>query len=382
MKRLEIVIQKVRVSLMNKVLILFSFSLFASCRCSLNNSLSNYSKCGDFHNGLAYVIDKDGKMGFISKKGDLVIPCDYLPRIYEGYNNFCDGYCVITNGINKTGVIDTLGRQVLPLKYKFVSNVRNNNIRGVIDSNNVASYVKEDGTFLFGTNLKLPRDFSYGRACYLESKHWGFIDVKGNVVIPCVYDKCSTFSCGYSLCSIKDTSYFIDVMNNRFKLPYNHKAHNFSDGYAIFECNGKIGAYNTKLEVVVPSIYDKLGMYPNYYVANIGSKYLIINKGDTVWNSSKYRIQLFSTCGYHVISDSLKTIGVIDSTGSVILSDKYDRIDYFVNGYAVVQKGGKQGLVNKKLEVVIPCKYKVCHNMSEGYVLTYRKKKFKYIKVK
>lgn len=352
---------------------------------SLNKNLLNYVDCGDFHNGLAYVIDTCGKIGYINKKGKLIIPCVYLQRTYKCMNDFSDGFCVVSQGKNKFGVIDTLGNFILPLKYKYVSEIMGDNIYRVIDSNNVASYINKEGVKTF----EKVHDYTYignfhdRLACVIDKYNKkGFINQNGELVIPCIYDDCHSFSCGYSLCTIKDTVYYIDTLNNRVRLPENQRGHDFINGYAVFEWKGKCGAYNRNFEVVVPPIYDKLNMFSSFYIATKRLKQIIVNNGETVWKSTRYKISPNSSNGHFIISNRGRCVGVVDSTGTSIMNDQFDEIDCFVNDYAVVRKDGKMGLVNMNLELVIPCEYDECAACYEGYVLTKKGNAFKYIWIK
>lgn len=375
---------KMKKQTMNKLTLFFLVAYLSlsclSCQRSLNRYLC-YEDLGDFHCGLAYAIDSSGKMGFINKRGTLAIPCVYIPRVYDFQNDFSDGECVVSKGVNRIGVIDTSGNSIIPLKYRLVSDDASENIRGVMDTNRIVSYYKKE-VCLFSIKGMYPRNFHYGMAYYRDPKGCGFINSHGDVTIPCIYDDCKPFSCGYSLCTLNNISFYIDILNNRYELPKSHKGYDFRNGFAIFECNKKFGAYNIKFDIVIPPIYDNLTMYSNYYIATSGENSKIVRKDKIVWESSTLKIDPYSNEGYFIISDSIRSRGVVDSIGHSIMSDKYDKIYEFHNGFAIVEKKGKQGLVNNKLKLIVPCKFDVCHNVSEGYVLTKRRNKFKYIRIK
>ena len=71
---------------------------------------NNYHKAWVFSEGLAAVM-KEGKIGFINAKNEVVIPFqfDYTDkcRMYDFGYLFHDGYCIMTNKDGDLGLIDT-----------------------------------------------------------------------------------------------------------------------------------------------------------------------------------------------------------------------------------------------------------------------------------
>lgn len=117
-------------------------------------SEGGYSDLYPFHEGLAAVKNQKGKIGFIDKTGQLVIPCDYDERAY-----FCDGLCGVKKD-GKWGYIDQAGNAVIPFMY--------DNAYG--SGNGLASVVKD------------------GKC--------GLVDYKNNIVVPLEYDDISSYEDG------------------------------------------------------------------------------------------------------------------------------------------------------------------------------------------
>ncbi len=66
-----------------------------------------------FHDGRSLYYTADGKWGYMDTKGDIVIPC-----IYDAAEPFDDGLAWVRKG-EKEGIIDTAGKEIIPLgKYK------------------------------------------------------------------------------------------------------------------------------------------------------------------------------------------------------------------------------------------------------------------------
>ena len=149
---------------------------------------NNYEKAWVFSEGLAAVV-KDGKIGFINKSNELVIPFqfDYSSSRWgdTGYL-FHDGYCIMTSKDGKFGLIDISGNWVVEPEYDELWNahktgnriVVNDGKHGVLDScGNVvypAEYfcidIWEDGFVLTKDGRKWQEDY------------------EGNIVNPFVID--------------------------------------------------------------------------------------------------------------------------------------------------------------------------------------------------
>lgn len=71
-----------------------------------------WKEVGDYHEGLAWVVDNNGKCGYIDKTGRLVIPCQW-----KGAGNFFDGLAAVEDANGKYGFIDKTGKLVIPCKW-------------------------------------------------------------------------------------------------------------------------------------------------------------------------------------------------------------------------------------------------------------------------
>ena len=60
--------------------------------------------------------------------------------------------------------------------------------------------------------------------------------------------------------------------------------------------------------------------------------------------------------------------GFSDADKNVLLTPKYDEVQWFSEGYAAVKVGSKWGYINKAGKLVIPAKYTVAKSFRKGYV--------------
>ena len=150
---------------------------------------NNYSNAWVFSEGLAAVV-RNGKIGFINAKNEIVIPFKYC--YFDKYNAYDFGYlfhndcCVITNEKGKFGLINKKGEWILNPIYDKILPLHENGYRlvvnkekyGVIDSNN---------------NIVYPAEYDYidivsnGFVLAKEGKMWQ-IDFSGKVTKPFMYE--------------------------------------------------------------------------------------------------------------------------------------------------------------------------------------------------
>ena len=118
-------------------------------------NLYSYQSIGRFKNGFMWV-QRYGKYGFLNSRFHLRIPCIYDEVFHFHTNGFARAKL---NG--KWGLIDAQGQVVLPFQYDFINGYQ--------------------GDFA-QVSLVPP---IYPNA---PKKH-GFINLKGELVVPCIYDK-------------------------------------------------------------------------------------------------------------------------------------------------------------------------------------------------
>lgn len=105
---------------------------------------AQYKKAWVFSDGLAAVVNESGKIGFVNKDNQVVIPFRYDYRTeYPIDYLFHNGYCVMTDERGACGVIDKEDNWVMEPKYDCIWNLYFNKYRivkegekyGMIDEN-------------------------------------------------------------------------------------------------------------------------------------------------------------------------------------------------------------------------------------------------------
>lgn len=181
----------------------------------------------------------------------------------------------------------------------------------------------------------------------IEDDKIGYIDQKGKLRIKAEFERCSS-------------NFDYDFCTEDF----------YAGELAIIKLNSKFGLINQKGEIVLEPTFDVLEwtVEPHNFIAKKGNKYGVINsKGETIlpfiFDSRYFLIQ------NEIFHNSIdgQNYYYNPKTGKKTKSE-YDYSTPFTFKYSVVQKNGKYGLINKKLETVIKPKYDKLGNYRNGLI--------------
>ena len=231
-----------------------------------------------------------------------------LPFDYSFMDDFHEGYACIVNLRQKLGFLDDTGGLAIPFEYS-------------------AKPVNSKGLPL-SVNCVRPTKFMGGMAGVCKDDKCGFIDTKGHIVIPFVYD---------------------DVQN-------------FKDGIASVKKGEKWGAINQANEIIIPFEYDRHFLFCEGLAAVYkNAKFGYIDKSGKMILQTEYPFNL----SFGNFSEGLAAIkqndmfGYIDETASVKISFEldYDAVGQFQNSFAFVQKNGKYGIISKEGNLIVPVEY-------------------------
>ena len=150
---------------------------------------NNYSKAWVFSEGLAAVM-KDGKIGFINAKNEVIIPFqfDYSDecRMYDFGYLFHNGYCIMTNTDGDLGLIDKSGNWVIEPSYDEIWAPHTRGYRVVVKDS-------KHGVLDSSGNVIYPAEYGYvdvlsdGFTLTKGGRKWQ-VDFDGNIVQPFMFD--------------------------------------------------------------------------------------------------------------------------------------------------------------------------------------------------
>jgi len=312
-----------------------------------------YEDADLFKDGLARV-KKDGRYGYIDKTGKEVIPI-----IYYNIGSFSEGLAWIKMGDkynpDKYGYIDKTGKEVIPPIYSYASDfedgvaiVRKDSFYGLIDKkgNEISLFYNEIYPFSEG----IARVVEYRG--FERRKIFGYIDNKGNEIVPPIYDMAEDFKEGFA------RVYAYDEKGNGF--------------YGFIDKTGK---------EVIPLIYNEAGDF-NEGLARVGKHlyrsqyaYGFVDKtGKEVIPLTYQQVGDFKE-GVAWVSNGNKR-GLIDKTGNIILPLEYRQIREFSEGLAAVEEGGNFGFIDNKGNIVIPLIYDYAYDFNDGVVVVSKEGKY------
>jgi WG containing repeat len=173
-----------------------------------------------FSEGLAWVMDKQDRVGYIDKQGKMAIPPQYsyskqftsagVVTTYFGsdFNGGLAKVCSVDES-RKCGYIDRTGKVVIPLKFDEVAEQFSNGLAWVAINGRHGYIDKTTKIVIPLQSYSRVSDFDDGlaRVCSMVESHekCGYIDRTGKVVIPLKFDEVAEkFSNGLAWVVIKD----------------------------------------------------------------------------------------------------------------------------------------------------------------------------------
>jgi hypothetical protein len=162
------------------------------------------------------------KWGYINDKGNLV-----LPPQYESAGDFQENGLAIVQLNNRTGIIDNNGYFIVKPKYETISPFSEG--RATAIDGEGFTVLDESGKEITSKAYSFIGDYKEGRAVAANTTEngkyvYGYLNRRGNEVIPLSYETASDFQDGKALVKLKEGSYaLIDLTGkvlNSYSYPF------------------------------------------------------------------------------------------------------------------------------------------------------------------
>lgn len=307
----------------------------------------------DFTEGVAGIKNEHGMLGFIDKKGTVVIPFDFS----DGTSFSEELAGVLKNGM--CGFINHKGELVIPLVYDTISNFRDG--WGTVQRKGAWTFVSPRGQemkqWFFGTEsfsegLAAAAPIPTGTATGAGSRpQYGFIDKEGDIVIQPGYDAAEPFSNGLAAVLTKGKWGYIDKRGVMVIEAQFDAAGPFSEGLAQIQLGNKMGYVDSR---------GRIAIEPRFQL-------------DTWQEDPDEKIEMTGkfvgglACVRFVVGPEANGgWGYIDRTGRFVIPPRYEDADMFAEDLAPVKMKGKWGFVDRKGNLVIPAKFDGVKRFSEG----------------
>lgn len=308
-----------------------------------------------------------GKIGFKNAQEEVVVPCQFDAVLYSGKQKLTESNFIV-KADGKYGLLSANGTFLLPLEYDDVY-VSNQSIgyfgfsqqgkHGIVDSKSGQILLKPtyDIKIIFEMNepyaeveldekvgvinarmevfIPLIHDDYFrnnsGLFCLKKNGYFGFYDFKGTLIIPFDYQEVGYVSKKTNRMPLKRNGKWGAVdFTGKTIINFEYDTFGgFSSGLAVVSKNDRYGYVDLNGKVVIPLQFDDADYFENK-VAFVG------------------KIQSNETMRY----------GLINKKGKMITDFKYDSfLESFYDGFSLVQKAGKWGVVNEKGVEIIPVQY-------------------------
>ena len=267
--------------------------------------------CVDPFNSPEIVIVKDGKYGFLSLTGKVVIELEY-----DYASGFFENGLSIVKKDSKYGCINRSNGVEIPFEY-------------------------EDG---FGFDEEL------NEICMKKNSKWGIISKKGEIIIPFVYDEFSFVRAKEALVAKKDGKWGVINLENVTMIPFLYDSIRMkTDGQYAVKLDGKWW-FVTETGEKSTNGYDGAQPFSQGLAAvKISDKWGFVDKTGNARISPKYDLVTDFIDGYSIVSLDGKS-GVIDLSGGNVLDMEYDRIEYRNKSEIILHKDGEAALASDHFE--------------------------------
>jgi len=258
-----------------------------------------------------------------------------------------------------------------------------------VQKNGKDGFVNTKGEVVIPFIYDYARHFSEGLAAVCnDSQHWGFISTRGEVVIPLIYDWVQSFSEGLAAVSKDGKDGFINSRGDVVIPMIYDSARSFSDGLAAVQKDEKWGFVDTAGNLVFPCNYyscgsdytgedydfdssDEVYMWEGEYTG--GEAWAPRYDEDGVYNYISSFHEGMALFVKKIVSNCNSRFEkrYIDKSGKTVITlNGYNNAGNFNEGLARVSKkfakGHKIGYIDQSGKEIIPCVYNFAGDFHDG----------------
>lgn len=317
----------------------------------------------------------DGSLfGFKRADGTII-----TPNRYRFVDKFHGDYCKVYLDYNKCGLIDRNGNEVLPCIYNELDYPAEGRILVVRDGH--YGYTDLKGNIVIEPQYLLAGTFHDGLApiqiiidTYFTA--CSFIDTLGHQILPAIYETVQPFNEGYAPVMQYQRWGLIDQSGKEVLTIRYEQITNNADGIFFAGDTAGMALFDYSFKPLTPFVYTwTTGLCEGRIGVRKGGKYGFLDvHGHEVIPCIYDEAGMFSNGRTVVAIDG--HYGIIDTNGSIILPLEYDdrtpHGDKYVyhDGLALVEKDGKLGYVDLAGKLVIPMYFDQAFHFTEGLACT------------
>lgn len=286
----------------------------------------------------------NGKYGYMDCQGNVVIPIEYDYASEFGKN----GLAIVTKDGNSY-IIDKSGnvQSQCNNSYTYVDSFEENGLAGVFDGE-YHGFINTKGEEIIPCKYDLVDKIFFKQKSYYfyknnlakviieegEDYYDGVIDSSGNEIIPCEYDTCVVFD------------------NDRISVSKNDK-------YGLFDFKGN-NILPLEYDLIIACTEDILSLPSYVYEDNLGTDMIVVKdgkkglldkNGKVIFDCIYTDFELIDKNGYFVayLGEDKTTPVLLNKNGKEIIPEGYEYIGkYGDNGLIPVSQNGKFSCVDEK----------------------------------
>ena len=305
-------------------------------------------------------------MGLVNQRNETLIPQKYRSI------NLINGYLEIEDHDRKTGVCKLNGRIIIPVEFDYIRFLDDDLC--IVSKDNQQALYHLNGSQLTDLTYMVIGEFRFERSKVRKGDLFGYINKQGALLSEIAYEMNYPFSEGFAVIK-KDNQYgLIDTLGNvKIQSQYDF-LNDVHLGVASFKKAEQWGLVDFHGKELTPAKYQEIKrVYKGVIAAKMADKWAIISPlGEELsafeFDEVKIRENSESTVrdfglkevdfdeGYLLVSKDGKW-GLVDMKGKVIIPTIYDYIYQFTNGVAIVKMNEKYGLINAKGTRISEIKY-------------------------
>ena len=314
-------------------------------------------------------------------------PADGVKRTAAECETICDyhddlaAFCFK----GKWGYIDRDSFEVIPPIYgaehwSGVANPFSEGLAAVCNNDMYLwGYIDKKGNIVLPLEYDYADNFSNDRGAVRMGDRWGFVDKSGKFVIEMQYFRVSSFSDGLACVNLdagKDEWFFIDKSGNRAFPEIYEYATPFKNGRAMIILNQK----NNVIDKTGKLLYDEVNELfddtrhwaVQYEVVKNNLRGFINSEGQEVVAPvyDDIYIGVNDFMGFFNVRQKGKW-GIIDTLAMQIAPAIYDEVGMFCYDLCAVSQNGKWGFINLQNKMVIPLQYDGFADNDAGYPYVY-----------
>jgi hypothetical protein len=201
------------------------------------------------------------------------------------------------------------------------------------------------------------------------AKYWGYINTKGNFVIPPKFDYAQGFSEDRAVVLMNDKHGIIDKTGFVLTDPFDNSGWAFKDGLLEVESDGKWGFIDIHGEVVIPIQFHRANGFAETLAAvefsDEKNQWGFIDRGGNMVIPPQFQDAQYFGEGLAPVEVEFK-YGYIDKNGRIIIKPSFEMAYSFSDGIGVVILKDKYGFIDSKGQFVVPPKYDLAFPFRDG----------------